>query len=410
VAEIIRNSIFEAVRKIYQPMNDLDSLAFASLFRDAYEKCFGYPLTQPLSETESKLFYNRLFDSTGLVVGWKSLKNYSSFIMDGSQGKGENPSVATLDSLARYVTDAPYSSETERKEKENHYPYWFGYKEKFHRELTKEPVQKKRGRWFPLTLSGAGLLVIVLFIILTLTRRKPPEIFIDNFHDLPGASSDNRGWFVQSPDSVFWKRRGENANRLTLFTLRGDNWPNASETLGIRNLVLRKISKNCFEAEVHFAGFFPNQNWQQAGILLLEDTNFTGKSIRLSVAYNDFFGGYTKPKEIIIQAITYSGKGYGEPEEIAHQPILYIDSIHQNPSLIQNLQHNSLKIEKEGKKFRFLYAGGSVPNPAFKEVITHEFDMHPRFIGIFAMKGFVDSASEIPVQVSFFRLKENDCE
>ena len=68
-------------------MNDLDSKAFSSLFKEAYKKCFGYPLKESLSETESKLFSNRLFDQTGLVVGWKSLKNYSSFIADGFQGK-----------------------------------------------------------------------------------------------------------------------------------------------------------------------------------------------------------------------------------------------------------------------------------------------------------------------------------
>jgi hypothetical protein len=215
---------------------------------------------------------------------------------------------------------------------------------------------------------------------------------------------------VQSPDTVFWSRRDEKKDQLTLFTIRGDNWPNAQEKIGVRNLLLRKITKDCFEAEVHFADFLPDQNWQQAGLVLLEDTNFTGKGIRLSVAYNDFFGGYNKPREIIIQAITSFGKNYGEPEEIAHQPVAFTDSIRIHPELALNLANSSLKIEKEGKKFRFLYAGGSVSNPAFKEVITHEFDMQPRYIGLFAIKGFVDSTAIMPVHFTFFRLKENDCE
>src|ERR1700681_3821206 len=100
-------------------MNELDTQAFESLFKEAFEKCFGYPLKESLSETESKLFYNKIFDQTGLVVGWKSLKNYSFFILEGPDVKPENPSVATMDTLARYVVDAAYSSETERKEKEN---------------------------------------------------------------------------------------------------------------------------------------------------------------------------------------------------------------------------------------------------------------------------------------------------
>ena len=390
-------------------MNNLDSLAFAALFRDAYEKCFGYPLKEPLSETESKLFYNRLFDATGLVVGWKSLKNYSTFILDNSQIKTENPSIATLDTLTRYVGNAPYSSETERKEKESHFPYWFGYKEKLHRTLQKDQVTGKN-RLTPVFLATIFFLIISLILLMRNYSHPVSDPVTEDFQDLRMTTLTEHGWFVQNPDSVFWNRRKEKPGMLTLFTLRGDNWPNAKEKIGIPNLILRKINTDCFEAEVHFTGFFPDQNWQQAGILLLEDTSFTGRGIRLSLAFNDFFGGYTKPKEIIVQAVSFFGKNYGEPEEIAHQPVLYIDSLRQNPGLIQNIKNISLRIEKEGKKFRLLFAGGSVSNPAFKEVTTHEFDMHPRYIGIFAIKGFVDSVADIPVGFTFFRLKENHCD
>src|SRR5882724_7035424 len=109
-------------------MNDLDNSAFLSLFKDASSKCFGYPLTAPLTETESKQFYNKIFEQTGLVIGWKSLKNYSSFVFNEIAGKQENPSIATLDTLARYVFGAPFTDELERKNKENHYPWWFNYK------------------------------------------------------------------------------------------------------------------------------------------------------------------------------------------------------------------------------------------------------------------------------------------
>ena len=390
-------------------MNALDTRAFESLFREAFEKCFGYPLKESLSETESKLFYNRIFEQTGLVVGWKSLKNYSTFIAGGPLVKPENPSIATLDTLSRYVAGAPYSSETERKDKESHYPYWFSYKEKIHRSPRNEQLPVKSGTRRQVVLVSAFFLMIILIIFIRNHYRQGSVLFVENFHDLSVSSLGEHGWFVQSPDTVFWNRRDEKKDQLTLFTIRGDNWPNAKEKIGVRNLVLRKITKDCFEAEVHFDDFLPNENWQQAGLLLLEDTNFTGKGMRLSVAFNDFFGGYNKPKEIIIQAITSFGKNYGEPEEIAHQPVAFTDSIRLHPGLAKNLANSSLKIEKEGKKFRFLFAGGSVSNPAFKEVVTHEFDMQPRYIGLFAMKGFVDSAATIPVHFTFFRLKENDC-
>src|SRR4051812_12274163 len=107
-------------------MNSLDFSVFVNLFRQACMKCFGHPLEEPLSETESKLLYNKIFGQTGLTIGWKSLKNYSIFVFAGSD-KQENPSTATLDTLARYVLDAPYTTETERKEKEPHFPYWYRY-------------------------------------------------------------------------------------------------------------------------------------------------------------------------------------------------------------------------------------------------------------------------------------------
>jgi len=106
-------------------MDNLDNLTFAALFKEAYAKCFGPAIKNPLTETESKIFCNKILELTGLSVGWKSAKNYSIFIMDAETGKQENPSAATLDTFARYVLGAPYTTEIQRKNNENHYPYWF---------------------------------------------------------------------------------------------------------------------------------------------------------------------------------------------------------------------------------------------------------------------------------------------
>lgn len=114
-------------------MNNADFLAFPALFKEACFKCFGYPLKDPLTETESKLFYNQIFEHTGLTIGWESIKNYSFFVVDDSPGKQEIPSVATLDTLSRYVLKAPYTTEIERNKNEKHYPYWVRYKEQFYR-------------------------------------------------------------------------------------------------------------------------------------------------------------------------------------------------------------------------------------------------------------------------------------
>ena len=366
-------------------MDDLNASAFASLFKDAYLKCFGHPLINALTETESKLFCNQILDQTGLVIGWKSIKNYSFYIVNDSPGKRENPSIATLDTLSRYVLNAPYTDEIQRKNRENHYPYWFKYKDQFHR--TGKKTSRKKSLLISIILvSGLAITIGLLIFLRSFKTAKSPR-FTDDFTSVADDSLTSRGWFVQSKDADYWNRRSEKPGYLALFTLRGDNWPASSDKPGIKNLLLRKITSDCFTAELHLKNFVPGQNWQQAGIILLEDTGFIGKSVRLSLAYNDFSGGDRKLKEILIQSITSLGKDFHQPEEIAHKPVLYLDSVKENPALLSNLQTTALRIEKQGKKFRLLYANGSMENSAFREAVSQEFDMHPRYIGIFSPEG-----------------------
>ena len=386
-------------------MNDLNALAFASLFKEAHQKCFGHSLTSPLTETESKLLSNQILEHTGLVIGTKSIKNYS-FYISNSQGKQENPSIATLDTFARYVLDAPYTDEIQRKNKEAHYPYWFQYRNQFRKSVKKKfPIKSLIAIIIILVVLAVGVLLILSFPF----QNQRQEKFTDDFHSLNEDSLGNRGWFVNSKEAEYWKRRNENRGYLSLFTLRGDNWPDSSSTPVIKNLLVRKINADCFTAEVHLKEFFPQQNWQQAGILIMEDTNFVGKSLRLSIMYNDFYGGFPKSKEIIIQAITSLGKNFDKPEEIAHQVIFTIDSA-QEKLVALNLQNSALRVEKKDKQFKLLYASSSMANSAFKELAIHEFNMKPKYVGLFALKGFVDSSQNMPARFNFFSLINNPCE
>ncbi|HEX9511249.1 MAG TPA: hypothetical protein VF939_12255 [Puia sp.] len=424
-------------------MNSQDFLAFVNLFKEACLKCYGYPLKNPLTETESKLLYNQVFEYTGLTIGWKSLKNYSFFILSGPPDKEENPSVATLDTLSRYVLHAPYTTETERKKKEGHYPYWYRYREQFYRsgpgkEISEvggaeagdreagigrgEPVAGKvttsrseggnrpagtKGRRRALWAGAVFILLALVIIGLTFFfRSMGPGSFTENFHSVREDSLAARGWLVKARDTGYWNRRGEMPGCLTLFTLKGDNWPDPVQVPFIRNLLLRKIPCDHFTLEIHLKNFIPRQNWQQAGILLLEDTGFTGKSIRISLAYNDYTGGSPKFRTILIQAITSLGNGYDRPEEIAHIPLFNVDSLDKAPMFSRNLENSALRIEKEGRKFRFLYANGVLENSSFKEMVSHEFEMKPRYVGLFALKGFVGNADNMPVCFKFFSL---DC-
>ena len=386
-------------------MNELDVSAFMALYKDAYKKCFGHSMISSVSEAESKAFSNKIFDQTGLVIGAKSIKNYSFFILNGRETKEENPSIATLDTLARYATGAPYTSETERKDKESHYPYWFQYKDEFYRSQ-KKPVKRK---WLvPLLVITSCIFIVSISILFFYLRNGSVESFTDDFASVSNDTLAGHEWFVKSKDEGYWNKRGEYPGHLTLYTLRGDNWPDSLNKPDIKNLLLRKISPGCFTIEAHLSDFFPQHNWQQAGILLLEDTSLVSKSLRLSFQYNDFYGGFPKSKDINVQAIASGGKDFDRPEEITHLLLFKLDSLNE-PLFKQNLQHLALRIEKHDKKFRLLYSNGSLANSAFKEIISRDIDINPRYVALFALKGIVDSVATIPARFDFFSFRPVQC-
>jgi hypothetical protein len=228
--------------------------------------------------------------------------------------------------------------------------------------------------------------------------------FRDDFHALSADSLAARGWWVVAPDTVYWGKRGVWDGGLTLYTLEGDYWPDSVHRPVIRNLLQRRIPCDCFTMEWHLNQFIPRQNWQQAGILLSEDTGFMGKCLRVTIAYNDYNGVYPRRGTIHLQAITSSSTG--KPEEFAHVSLFAADSLRQNPALAGNLQHSALRIEKRGDRFRILYADGILENTPFREMAVHEFSMQPRYVGLFALKGFVDSAEVVPARFTWFSL---DC-
>jgi hypothetical protein len=392
-------------------MKDQDKTIFVSLFKEVCEKCFGFSLTSPLSEADCKLLSNTIFDHTGLVIGAKSIKNYSLFVVNikSKEAREENPSVATLDTLARFVLDAPYTNEIKRKDNESHYPYWFQYRSKF---SNTGPVRKR-------FVINRGLTIIVFSIILTvfigflviklLTQRTRDEDFTDNFNSVREDSLRSKGWFIKSVDTTWWNRRGEKPGHIALFTLRGDNWGNGENTAGIKNLLMRKVDLDCFMVEILLTNFIPEQNWQQAGILLSEDSTFKTKMVRLSISYNDFFGGYKKPPEIIIQAISSSESGeLSKPEEIAHFSLFSIEP--GKESLVENnLGRSALRIEKKGNHFRFLYSVSPVESFAFKEVVSGDFNFQPKWISIFSIQGWADNRDFIPAYFDSFSLAGISC-
>ena len=407
-----------------------DSRAFERLFDDAYRRCFSTALTDPLTESESHRFSVEIAESTGLEIGWKSLKNYSHFLL-GRTSRVENPSIATLDTLARYVAGAPRTDEEHRRARERHYPYWVRYKEGPRRA---EPASTHEGsgekhsisdavsddrsalppprrkRAVALDVAGFVALAVVLLILLVTVRQRNSRSsrFADEFDDVSSAALAERGWSVQSIDSAHWAQRGVKPGHLTLFTLEGDNWPQPGRAPVIRNLLVRALSAECFVVDVRLTSFFPRQNWQQAGLLLLEDTTFAGRSVRTSIGFNDFAGGFPQTKEIIVQAITSLGRESSKPEEVVHHR-LFVEEPGTERLVRQNLEYSALRIEKRGPQLRFLSSAGTMKNAAFKEVGRAEFDLRPAYVAVFALEGFVTRSDDVPAYIDAFSLSEVPC-
>jgi len=386
-------------------MQEKDELIFSTLFRDAYTKCFGHPMTVPLSETESKLFATRLLDVTGLGIGWRSLKNYSIAILSSELEKKENPSVATLDTLARFVLSAPYTNEIARKNNEGHHPYWYQYRAA--PALRIAPVKNKKYVFRPLYAAGLVALLLTAYFMGTRHYRQRP--FIDSFSDLRDNGLQQRGWQLLHKNGEYWAKRGINPKMLTLFTLQGDNWPDSAITPEIDNLLYKEINSACYTAELQMENFIPIEEWQQAGLLLMEDTIPGTSSVRISLAFNDLFGGYKRPKEILVQAIALTSQ-MNKPEEFAHHVVVYPDSSIANKLLLNNLKHTAIRIIAHEKHYRFLFSGSDRNNGPFKEIVTKTLDFTPRYIGIFALKGNKQDASIIPVVFRHFSIIPESCQ
>jgi hypothetical protein len=389
-------------------MSAAESQAFSSLFKSVCARCFGRALAQPLTEPESRHLSHAIEERTGLVIGWKSLKNYSVFVLNDRPEKTESPSVATLDTLARYLAEAPATTEAQRKREGSHHGYWFRYLENVGGQNTGQadsepPARKRSVVWLPWAVL-ATLTAAFLFF-----AKRQPAHYSTDFQSLEDDFLEKNGWFVLAKDTAHWRRRNEQPGSLTLFTLGGDNWHSRSQTPVVRNLLVRKNGDDCFSTEVHFNDFIPQENWQQAGLLLLEDTVFSGKSLRLSLAYNDFFGGYAMPGEIIVQGVADFGQGNPNVEEVLHHRLFSAQEA-DSGIVKNNLRFSALRIEKRGKRFRFLAAASPLEHFSYKELGTYNFDFEPRYVGIFALKGFVDSSAVAPVRVRFFGLEGVRCQ
>jgi hypothetical protein len=391
-------------------MADNEKEVFTGLFREACEKCFSRPLSEPLKEPEAKRLSDEIFEKTGLVIGWKSIKNFSLYATQPGMKREENPSLATLDTLARYVQGAPVTDDAKRKATESHYSYWYNYKSNFSRKFPDKGKNVSPQRTGVIIAVCSILIIVLAGIFLNkMLQSNKRNSFADDFGSVGIDSLEKRGWTLKKPDVNHWNKRDQAPGHLTLYTLLGDNWVDGKNSPGIKNLLTRRIDSDCFSTEIHLTDFVPYQNWQQAGILLSEDSTFEGNVVRLSIAYNNFFGGFSRPSEIIIQVVaSNSPAGISKPEEIAHM-VLFSGDPQKDTLISNNLSKSALKIEKRGKHYRFMFTTGRMESFAFKEAAHRDLDIQPKYMAIFAMQGLADSENPIAASFDSFNIIDIDC-
>ena len=75
-----------------------------------------------------------------------------------------------------------------------------------------------------------------------------------------------------------------------------------------------------------------------------------------------------------------------------------------------NLSKFALKIEKRHNVYRILYAAGPMTDFAFKEAFTGNFDIKPRYIGLFAIQGNSKTQNVVPARFDSYSMDAIPCE
>jgi hypothetical protein len=372
--------------------------AFKSLFTEVYQKCFGEDLTAQLTESAARQLASSIFDKTGLVLGWKSLKNFSVFILNHSE-KEEKPSEASLDTLARYIAGATRTDEVNRKGEKNPFRYWHAYQQNYIRSQ----FRKKRNQYTLITL--VILMVCIGLFFVFQKEEESEQTYFEPFDQISAEELNRQGWQIQNLSEHYWSKRDNIPGNLTLFTLSGDNFVSGKP---LKNLLLRQIGSTCFSTDIQLEEFLPTRNWQQAGFIFLEDSTNLQKCLRVTISYNDFFGGYDKEPEIFIQILSQTGAPGSKPVELVHHVIF--TNVKENLKLIeQNTQEISLRVEMKDGWFRVHYGAGAQAVFALQEVLNKQVDFKPKFVGLFATCGENTEDYIMPVRFNSFSINHLEC-
>lgn len=225
---------------------------------------------------------------------------------------------------------------------------------------------------------GTTLLLLLAISIFGWWKLNQPTSWEENFDDISKEGLNSRGWEILDFDSLAFSKQLK-PGYLTLYTLRGDYWGEPSDTLNIPNLLLRRIGGEKFKISIRIDSFNPYQDYQQAGIILLDKNKSRIQNIRMTLATCES----CTPSKLIVQIIKREN---GETYE-KQQVIRAWQNGSKNPNPLINFW---MQIEFENDKFKFFFHEGEEYG-SYLEIAEIDYNFNARYLAIAAFRGLRDS-------------------
>lgn len=230
-------------------------------------------------------------------------------------------------------------------------------------------------------------------------KPKQARNWREDFNNTSVDSLRSHGFEWIDFDPQWWSKQLRDST-LTLYTLRGDYWYDTPDTPMITNVLLKKIKCRSCKITMKLGGFNPVQDYQQAGIILLDAAKTRNDNIRFTLAACST----CKPPRQGLQMVK-NVRG-DVIEKLQH-----VGEITPNSSL--GNQSLWLRMEYKDGLVRFFYHWGAEYS-SFAEIASMEIDFVPAYVGLVAFRGLKDgnrnfnNSQAIPVFIDYLKAESGD--
>jgi len=247
-----------------------------------------------------------------------------------------------------------------------------------------EPRQFPRKWLWP----GAALLLFLAIAVAMWQWLDRPKYWEEDFNDVSVEGLKSRGWEILDYDSVAFSKQLK-PGTLTTHTLWGDYWCAPLQPPIITNLLLKKINSKSGKITFKLVDFHPLQDYQQAGIFLLDKNRKRNHNIRITFAA---CVSCSRPR----QSFQMVKREHGTAYEKTFLMSIWPDN---SPPPKDTLTPLWVQVQFEQNKFRF-YAHEWHETASFVEIGEFDFDFEPYYIAVGAFRGMTNGKGELNTSAS----------